>query len=214
MLCSKCSEEVKPIVALDIDGVLGLYHEHLLTFMDAYFGREMPRGWDGAGDWEMFLGLSRHDYRDAKLAFRQGGMKRTMPVSAGAFNIAFKAKAHGAELWITTTRPYNRLDSVDPDTREWLHRNHIDYDHLLYDEHKYDRLALIVDPARVVFVLDDLPEMVAEANRNFKGRGHLLERPHNQHGRNNRTSTSLSAVPNLVVAQDIMIDNIKNWSTT
>jgi len=194
-------------VALDIDGVLGLYHEHLLDFMDGYFGRTMLRGWDGTGDWEKFLGLSQYDYREAKLAFRQGGMKRTMPVSPGAFNIAYKAKAHGAELWITTTRPYNRLDSVDPDTREWLHRNHIDYDHLLYDEHKYDRLALIVDPKRVVFVLDDLPEMAAEADRNFRSRSYLLTRPHNQTGRNQR------AVPNLVVAQDIMIDNIKNWST-
>ena len=207
MLCSDCSQPVKPIVALDIDGVLGLYHEHLLAFMDGYFGREMPRGWDGAGDWEMFLGLSRYEYRDAKLAFRQGGMKRTMPVSAGAFNIAYKAKAHGAELWITTTRPYNRLDSVDPDTREWLHRNHIDYDHLLYDEHKYDRLGLIVDPQRVVFVLDDLPEMVAEAQRNFRDSAFLLTRPHNAAGKSQRR------LPNLVVAQDIMIDNIKNWST-
>lgn len=210
MRCSNCSAIVQPIVALDIDGVLGEYHMHLLDFMVDYFGRAMRQGWDGTGDWEMFLGLSRHEYREAKLAFRQGGMKRTMPMRNGAFDIAWQASIHGAEVWITTTRPYNRLDSVDPDTKEWLHRNSVYYDHLLYDEHKYDRLALIVDPHRVVFVLDDLPEMAAEANRNFHGKSYLLIRPHNQGGRCGEERQ----VASLDVAQDIIIRNIKEWSTT
>jgi hypothetical protein len=48
-----------------------------------------------------------------------------------------------------------RLDNVDPDTREWLRRHKIPYDHLLYDEKKYRTLSAIVDADRVVAVLDD-----------------------------------------------------------
>lgn len=215
MRCTECSNIVRPVVALDIDGVLGEYHQHLLDFMDGYFGESFPRNWEGFGDWETYLGLTRYDYHEVKLAFRQGGMKRTMPVRNGAFDLAWQATTHGAEVWITTTRPWNRLDSVDPDTKEWLHRHSIYYDHLLYDEHKYDRLAQIVDPLRVCFVLDDLPEMYAEANRNFRGRVYLLDRPHNSWTKTGESNfgngEKYQRASTLVAAQNLMIQSILNW---
>jgi hypothetical protein len=48
-----------------------------------------------------------------------------------------------------------RMDNVDPDTREWLRRNQIQFDHLLFDEDKYGTLTQLVDPNRIVMVLDD-----------------------------------------------------------
>jgi 5'(3')-deoxyribonucleotidase len=194
------------VVAIDIDGVLAEYHEHLLTFMDGYFGRTMQRGWNGSGDWEDYLNLDSKSYREAKLAFRQGGMKRTMPNMPGAFSIVYMAVARGAEVWITTTRPWNRLDSVDPDTQEWLRRNHIDYSHLLYDDHKYTRLAQIVQPDRVVFVLDDLPEQWVSAEAMFPGRAFLLTRPHNL-----AAGEKPRRVADLGAAQQHMIRNIETW---
>lgn len=211
MRCSDCSSEVKPIVALDIDGTLGEYHNHLLLFMRRYFNRDLQGGWTGSPeDWEEYLGLTREEYREAKLAFRQGGMKRTMPLIPGAAQLVGEVHARGAELWITTTRPWMRLDSVDPDTRHWLERQGLKYDHLLYDEHKYAKLAEIVDPDRVVFILDDLAEMVEEALNYFQfTTPYLLRRTHNLA---DQRVPARRIVQNLKDAQDKMIYNINEWS--
>lgn len=154
-------------MALDIDGTLGDYHTHLVDFMRGYYNKEFSYRWDGSGDWEDFLGLNREQYREVKLAFRQGGLKRTMPVYGGAVELTHTLHQAGAEVWITTTRPWMRLDSVDPDTREWLNRHGFYYDHLLYDERKYEILADRVNPHRVVAVLDDLVEQCEAASKVF-----------------------------------------------
>lgn len=213
MRCSSCSKTVKPVVALDIDGTLGDYHSHLLEFMDGYFGRTMNRGWDGTGDWEDYLKLTSQEYREAKLAFRQGGMKRTMPMFPDARVLTLSAMSLGAEIWITTTRPWMRLDSVDPDTREWLDRKALYYDHLLYDDNKYHKLAELVDPERVVFVMDDLPEQIAVAAYRFGGAAYLIERDHNAGTRLATGSLKKSNyLQNLHQAHNTMTERIRAWA--
>ncbi len=68
-----------------------------------------------------------------------------------------------SEVWITTSRPYNRLDNVDPDTVEWLRRRGIEYDGLLYDNMKLNALRAIVGKERIVGVVDDLASVYDEA---------------------------------------------------
>lgn len=207
MLCSKCSEPVLPIVALDIDGTLGNYHGHLWSFMCGYFGRDLPVGWTGnPPDWEEFLGLTKAEYREVKLAFRQGGLKRTMPPYDGAVWLSHSAHEMGAEVWITTTRPWMRLDSVDPDTREWLGRNGIYYDRLLYDDDKYKKLAELVDLHRVAFVLDDLPEMYDQADACFSpGVVYLRQNTHNL------AYHRPFKVDDLKGAHEVMERKLRNW---
>jgi hypothetical protein len=108
-------------------------------------------------------GCTERDWHEAKLAYRQGGMKRTMPVKPGAYRLCKEVREAGAELWITTTRPYLSLDNIVPDTVEWCRRAGIEYDGMLFDEDKYHQLASRVDDSRVVAVLDDLPEMCEAA---------------------------------------------------
>jgi 5'(3')-deoxyribonucleotidase len=167
MRCSRCSAVIRPVVAVDIDGTLGDYHHHFLEFSEVYLDRDLRRHWDGTGDWETYLGLDRRTYQELKLAYRQGGMKRSMPAFPMAAILMGEVQDAGAEVWITTTRPYNRLDNVDPDTKEWLRRNKIPFDYMLYDEHKYERLAQQVDHGRVIAVLDDLPDQCEAAARLF-----------------------------------------------
>lgn len=166
MKCSDCGTQIKPVVALDIDGTIADYHRHLAEFAWAYWN-ETPAFpsfdrmvWDGSGNFEDYLGLTREQYRQTKLAFRQGGMKRTMPRYPSEYpNIAVNGwRAQGAEVWVTTTRPWQRHDNMDPDTRWWLQRMGIEFDGLLYDDDKYAELTKIVHPERVVAVLDDLKE--------------------------------------------------------
>lgn len=213
----------KPIVALDIDGTLGDYHLNFLTFADKYFHSncgswvEVASRKDNPGLplWE-WMGISHRDYRDAKLAYRQGGWKRWMPVYDGAAELTEEIRAAGAEVWLCTTRPYLRLDNVDPDTREWLRRNRIKYDALLFDPAheedgtKYDELNRQVG-MRVCSVVDDLPEMIQAAydsglmENRFPLRGPVLrDQPYNRHFQHHRRADSSETI-GVYVLNDIRI---------
>jgi len=181
-LCSDCSAPIRPIVAVDIDGTLSEYHRKLTAFATDYWNKKIPSGivWNGHGDFEDWLGLTREQYQEAKLAYRQGGYKRTAEWQPGAEEFMARLGLLNVEVWITTTRPWNRLDSVDPDTRFWLDRHGVHYDHLLYDDHKYKRLSEIVDPGRVIAVVEDLPDMTAEAVEVFGSNQVIqMQRDHN-----------------------------------
>jgi hypothetical protein len=155
-----------PVVALDIDGTSGDYHGHFTRFAEAYVGRPMPdpSQYTGGVPFHKHLGVSRSTYNTMKLAYRQGGMKRSMPVYEGIGEFTKYVRSKGVQIWICTTRPYLRLDNIDPDTRHWLtKRAHIQYDAILYGSHKYRDLVKAVGRDRVLLVYDDLPEMVEQA---------------------------------------------------
>lgn len=160
----------KPVVALDLDGTLGNYHLHFLRFAEGWLGRPMPDpqlNTDGVPLYS-WMGVSKRTYRECKLAYRQGGMKRSMPCYEGAPELARYIRRRGAEVYICTTRPYLRLDNIDPDTRHWLRRNRIQYDGVIFGEHKYRQLRDLVGP-KVLMVMDDLPEMLAQAETALPG---------------------------------------------
>lgn len=160
------------MVAIDIDGTLAPFHEHFLNFAHDYLGGRFSSTTHQVGVWSGYDGtvgfrdwfcdtfsISTAQWKDIKLAYRQGGMKRTMPAYRHGVELTRYVAGQGAELWLTTSRPAYRLDNIDPDTQEWCRRNFVQFDYMLYDDDKYERLAERVDPARVVAVLDDLPEM-------------------------------------------------------
>lgn len=146
------------MVAVDIDGTIGVYHDHFVDFAEGYLGRILPARYDGSVPFWKHLGLDLTTYRQVKLAYRQGGMKRSMPLRYGAVQLFDICKTYDAEIWITTTRPYLRLDNIDPDTQHWLDRHGLKPDFMLYDEDKYGQLHDMVGPERVVAVVEDLAE--------------------------------------------------------
>jgi hypothetical protein len=158
MRCDNCQKEIRPVVAFDIDNTLGNWTGHFLTFLTGYLGYPRQQRWfDYQGDSELseWLGLDKRTYQDAKLAFRAGGWKRTMPAYTGARFLVDLAEEFSADVWITTTRPWMRLDNVDPDTREWLRRQRLNFKGLLFSEDKYFELVDRVDARRIAFVLED-----------------------------------------------------------
>lgn len=213
MICTNCHRVIKPVVAIDIDGTTGRYHEHFLFFAEAYLGKQ--GAWDYHGDvpfrdWFKNTYQTTDDvWHDVKLAYRQGGLKRSMPVHAGAASSIQNIKRAGAEIWMTTTRPYIRHDNIDPDTREWLRRAGIEYDYLLYDGDKYQKLADLVGADRVVAVLDDLVEELDVAGTVFEGNVTIWR----------RNEFNAWAVPlgmhaqakNMYGAECLILDRIKNW---
>lgn len=210
MRCTECNKEIKPVVAIDIDGTIGMYHTHFLEFASGYLNQQVKDHYVGNQPFkEWFCANYRCTvdvWHDIKLAYRQGGMKRTMPVFPEARSLCENVRAQGAELWLTTTRPYIRHDNVDPDTREWLRRHHIPYDYLIYDGQKYRKLAQLVGNERVAAVLDDLMEELAEASALFGIDGTILRKtPYN------RAFDWQTLATNLEMAERIIRDRIKTW---
>lgn len=219
MLCTNCQEEVKPVVAVDIDGTMGQYHVHFLRFAEQYLGKVAT--WDYTGERQfrtwfcLTYGVTPDVWHDVKLAYRQGGMKRSMPVYKGAANLCAAIRNAGAELWITTTRPYIRHDNVDPDTREWLTRQEIRYDYLLYDGHKYEKLHRLVGPERVVAILDDLVEELEEAERLFGQEVPILRvNVFNEATAEDPATSRYKQVLNPREAMINIIPRIKRWQET
>lgn len=179
--CTTCSTPVHPIVAVDIDGTLAQYHRHFFEFASKYFDTEFSRDYDGRSRMHEHMGIPLEDYRRCKLAYRQGGMKRSIPMYPGAESFMWSLRDMDVEVWITTTRPYARLDGTDPDTRFWLENHGIMYDYLLYDEDKYKILRRNVTKSRVIAVVDDLEEQCEAAGTLFGTDVPLM--PDRQHNR-------------------------------
>jgi hypothetical protein len=157
----------RPCVALDIDGTLGDYHGHFTRFAEQWLGRDLPDplfNTEGVPFYR-WLGMGKSTYRQCKLAYRQGGMKRSMPAYEGASELTRYIRGQKCDVWICTTRPYLRLDNIDPDTRHWLRRNKIQYDGVIFGDNKYKQLRDIVGADQVLFVVDDLPEQIKKAWR-------------------------------------------------
>ena len=214
MRCSDCSEVIKPIVAMDIDGTLGDYHDHFLDFAVKWLGQKYykPRGmyaYDGSEPHrEWFTRTMEVDvttFRAIKLAFRQGGLKRTMPIYLESTETIDFIRRFGAEVWLTTTRPWERFDRVDPDTRHWLAEHGIEFDGLIYDDAKMAALAERVDAERVVAVVDDLIEVLEEAKDRFPNAVTILRKTIHNRGVNWRREGYMDAI------RDWIGESIDGW---
>lgn len=195
---------LRPVVALDIDGTLGYYHEHFLAFAGQWLQREVPPvWWDGRSPFWRLLGTSKTTYRQIKLCYRQGGLKRSMPPVPWAAELTRHVRQAGAEVWVCTTRPYLRLDNIDPDTRFWLRHNRIQYDGVLFGENKYRDLAAMVGSDRVVAVLDDETEQVERAEK-LGLPTRIMDRAYN------KESTAFRC-RSLYHAEDEFVALIKEW---
>lgn len=180
MNCSNCGGKILPVVAIDVDGTLGDFHSHFLKFAEEYFAQTLEWSklakrvecdYDGSIPFKVWckqaFKITDSDWKQVKLAYRQGGSKRTMPAYEWGISLIRYIMSQGAELWLTTSRPAYRLDNIDPDTQEWCRRNKVPFNYALYDDEKYSTLAQRVDPERVIAVMDDLPEMYDAAAEAF-----------------------------------------------
>lgn len=207
-MCTSCNAPVLPVVAFDIDGTLAQYHEHFLEFAANYLDHQPRPHYDGSVELSDWLGISKEEYRQVKLAYRMGGGKRLMP-SFGAVERIVNPLGKFAEVWMTTTRPWQRFDSTDPDTREWLRRHGIKFKGLIYGEHKYQELVDIVGQERIVAVVDDDPDQYDAADL-IGVHPILVQRQHNR-GIHHRRPVEAAG---LFRAQTMITDRIRRWEGT
>lgn len=164
----------------------------------------LPTAWDGVGEFSDFLKLTKQEYREAKLAYRQGGWKRWMPVFPGAEDLVRALHRQDVEVWLCTTRPWLRLDNIDPDTREWCRRNGIEFDGMLFGEDKYSQLLERVDKKRIVAIVDDDPLQIGTATQleiSYVWRAHAFNRGYEK-------SPSADSMPELLT---MLNEDIMRW---
>ena len=201
----------RPVVLLDIDGTLGDYHGHFRRCAAMYTGRsEILQRMPGAS-FARSLGMGKHLYREIKLAYRRGGWKRSMPVFPGASELTRVVRKR-ATVVLVTTRPWLSHDNIDKDTIAWCRRNRIAYDYLLYgDPHKYVKAVRQYAPwpGDAVAALDDLPEMILQAQEVGVTRPLLIHRSHNADGFD--LPLSIERVFSLKEAGEIILEEIAGW---
>lgn len=151
----------KPVVAVDVDGTIAQYHAHFIRFAQEWSGQIIPRNYDGSMPFNVWCGMSKARYRQCKLAYRQGGLKRSMPTYPHARELTVGLRKAGAEVVICTTRPYLHLSNIEPDTMHWLRRNGIQYDNVIIGEHKYRTLKKEYGAQNIVMCLEDQPDQLA-----------------------------------------------------
>jgi FMN phosphatase YigB (HAD superfamily) len=205
----------EPVVGLDIDGTLGDYHGHFLKFAEGWLGRSLPAAEDINPGLRLsdHMGIPHDLYRKIKLAYRQGGLKRSMPAYEGAADLTHELRQAGVRIWICTTRPYNKLDNIDPDTQEWLERNRITYHHILFDDtdvpnSKYGELARQVGPASIVAVADDLTEQLQFARQCGITNCYLRAQPYNLLGVNH---TGLTRMMSMAGLHSRLMRDVDRW---
>lgn len=171
---------MRPVLGLDIDGTLGYYHRHFITFASGYLGRELDVDYDGRVPLYRWCGISKERYRRIKLAYRKGSLKRSMPAIEWASELTHEVSRWGVDIYMCTTRPYLAYDNVDEDTRWWLRHNRMRCKGVLWGEHKYRELARLVGRERVFTVMDDEHAMLEQAAKVFGIYPVCAVRPHNR----------------------------------
>ncbi len=160
----------KPVFGLDLDGTLLDYHRHFITFANQHFGSYAePEGYDSRLPLYRYLGVSKERYRQCKMAYRKGEMKRSCPLLPSPYpngtDVVNTLRKWGAEVWFCTTRPYLAYDAIDASTPHNLRRHGMKYNGILWGQNKYRELAKTVGKERIVAVLDDVPEMCEQAEK-------------------------------------------------
>lgn len=192
----------KPIIALALDGSLADTHGHFLRFAALYFGKQLASPHEtnpGLKPWH-FLKITRAQFDDCWLAYELGAMKRSAPCLEGASAVTARLQRDGCEVWLTTARRTSAsIDRVDADTLEWIRRNGIKYDALIYEprqlrnKYKYLRDQLRDDKRVILGCAEDVPEQALWATKMLDVPVWMRNSPNNQVYKDPRTFTTYPA---------------------
>lgn len=143
------------IVGVDIDGVLAAYPDHFIDFINKRAGTNYKT--EELTQYNLYQAFDLpEDYmRKLKDEFRQTGEKRNIPVIDGAREFLQNLKAQGYHVVLLSARPYKKYRRIFADTQEWLNKNGLVHDAILWDEDKCNRLIREFGEGNVKFFVED-----------------------------------------------------------
>ena len=170
--------ESSKIAGIDIDGVLAAYPEHFIDFINKKVGTDLKA--EDLKDYNIYeaLELPEKMLRDLKDEFRQSGEKRFIPVLDGAKEFLQDLKDDDYEIVLLSARPYKKYRRIFADTKEWLEKNELVHDAILWDEDKCNRLIREFGHESIQFFVEDNLDNANSVSKTAKV--YLLNKTYNQ----------------------------------
>ena len=149
-------QEESRIAAVDIDGVLADYPRSFVEYVNHELGTQYTV--DSVVSYDVYtsLGLSVEIGMYLKDRYRETGQKRFIPVLPGAREFLQRLQAEGYTIVLITARPYEQYSRIYADTLEWLARNDLEYDFLIFHEKKEEYLVNSIGNGAIRFFVDDV----------------------------------------------------------
>lgn len=153
----------KGIVVVDIDGVLSDYPSNFLRFVDSHEGKDLSLSQiSNINLYDLFQDkISVEVLQKYKHQYRVEGKSREEKVMPGAREFLGKLKSNGYYVVILTSRPFDRYKNLYVDTYMWLKENNLEFDMLLYDSKKRDKILSLSKSNQIKFIVDDDPRIVS-----------------------------------------------------
>ena len=135
--------EDKNIIGIDIDGVIADYPNSFIRFIEKNTGKDLSgfvmKRYALYDDLGAYIG-DKELLKELKHKYRVSGEKRYINVIPGAQETIKTLKEKGFTIVLLTARPYKKYPRIFADTIEWLNKNNIIYDAIIWDENKEERI--------------------------------------------------------------------------
>lgn len=164
------------VVICDIDGVLSDYPCTFLNFVKERYKEDT--GHDLVLPATEVDNLNLYDYlRDTispvdlkryKKEYRQSGKIRDELVSPGSVEFLKELRKRNYRVVLLTSRPFSSYQNLQLDTFIWLTRNCLEFDDLICDTKKRDKIIKILENSEISFMIDDDP-VIVEGVRGISG---------------------------------------------
>ncbi len=191
------------IVGVDIDGVLADYPYHFVNFINEKIGTNYKP--EDITTYDLYygcLGLPVQIVKNLKDEFRQSGQNRYIPLIKGAKDFLKELQEDGYRIVLLSARPYKKYKRIFADTQEWLKKNKLVHDAILWDEDKCERLIREYGKDNVKFFIED---HLGNANSIAKiSKVYLINKPYNQ----GKTHKNVLRVDDL---QEVLQNELVRW---
>jgi uncharacterized HAD superfamily protein/NTP pyrophosphatase (non-canonical NTP hydrolase) len=167
------------IAGIDIDGVLGDYPRSFVEFINEQLGTTYDYRTVKSYDVGAALGLPPEVSASLKHMYRETGQKRFIPVIEGAKQFLDELKYMGYIVVLLTSRPYQQYKRIYGDTQYWLAEGKLQYDAILWDERKGERLIQEFGRDKVEFFVDDVGNF-ANGISDAGMKCYLINKPYNE----------------------------------
>ena len=159
------------VAAIDIDGILTDYPFCWVDFINKTLKKKFK------DLTEVKKGLSFFEYKRLKIIYRTQGFKKNLPAMKGATEFVKRLQKKGFKVILLSARPVIQHREIQNDTLEWLKKNDINPDAIIWDKDKH--WAVLKEFPYLSFMVEDNAEIANQVARiNYKV--YVLDNPYNQ----------------------------------
>jgi len=184
------------IAGIDIDGVLADYPHYFLKYVRKYAKTDLKV--EDLNDYNLYqeLGLPIELTKQLKHDFRQSGQLANVPLISGAKEMLDGLKNNGYSVVLLSSRPYKQYKRIFADTKEWLNKNDLYHDVIIWGEDKCSKLIREFGKDNVEFFVEDNLDNANDIARISKV--YLYNMPYNQE----ETKENVIRINNLIEIEE------------